>query len=125
MSLFGNLFSGLVSRPYTKVSAEQARELVDKERALLVDVREDGEWSAGRAPQARHIRLADLPRRMNELPKNRPVVTVCRSGHRSARAAATLGRAGYTVYNLHGGMHAWARAGHPVVAGGRRPGVVA
>ena len=59
------------------------------------------------------------------MPANRTVITVCRSGHRSARAAALLARDGHDVVNLAGGMHAWARAGLPVVASGGRPGRIA
>jgi rhodanese-related sulfurtransferase len=55
---------------------------------------------------------------------NRTVVTVCRWGARSARAAALLAREGHDVVNLSGGMHTWARAGLPVVASGSRPGQV-
>ena len=64
-------------------------------------------------------------RRMKDLPPRRTVITVCRSGHRSARAAALLAREGREVVNLSGGMNAWARAGLPVVAGGGGPGRVA
>ena len=53
------------------------------------------------------------------------MVTVCRSGARSARAASLLARQGREVSNLAGGMHAWARAGPPVVARGGGPGHVA
>jgi rhodanese-related sulfurtransferase len=53
------------------------------------------------------------------------VVTICRSGHRSARAAALLASQGREVVNLAGGMRAWARAGLPVVAADGRPGQVA
>ncbi|MFI5066551.1 MAG: rhodanese-like domain-containing protein [Streptosporangiales bacterium] len=52
------------------------------------------------------------------------MVTVCRSGARSARAAALLAREGREVVNLSGGMRAWARAGLPVVASGGGPGQV-
>ena len=81
--------------------------------------------SSGHAPGARHIPLSHLPARMKDLPPQRTVVTVCRSGHRSALAARMLAREGREVINLSGGMHAWARAGLPVVAaGGHRPGGV-
>jgi len=106
-----------------KVGPAQARELLD-EGAILLDVREDAEWRAGHAPKARHIPLSRLPGRVRDLPPNRTVVTVCRSGARSARAAALLAREGRDVVNLAGGMHAWARAGLPVVASGGRPGQV-
>ena len=53
------------------------------------------------------------------------MVTVCRSGHRSALAARMLAREGREVINLSGGMRAWARGGLPVVAAGGRAGRVA
>jgi rhodanese-related sulfurtransferase len=106
-----------------KVSPVQARELADQ-GALLLDVREDAEWRAGHAPKARHIPLRQLPGRVQDLPPDRTVVTVCRSGARSARAATLLARQGRQAVNLSGGMHAWARAGLPVIASGGRPGQV-
>jgi rhodanese-related sulfurtransferase len=106
-----------------KASADQARQL-QRQGAILLDVREDSEWRAGHAPGARHIPLSRLPARMKDLPPSRTVITVCRSGHRSARAAALLAREGREVVNLSGGMNAWARAGLPVVAGGGGPGRV-
>ena len=116
--------SGWLSRLFParpKVGPEQARELLDQ-GAILLDVREDAEWRAGHAPKARHIPLSRLPARLRDVPPNRTVVTVCRSGARSARAAALLAREGRHVVNLPGGMHAWARAGLPIVASGGRPG---
>ena len=78
--------------------------------AILLDVREAPEWRAGHAPGARQIPLSHLPARMKDLPPQRTVVTVCRSGHGSALAARMLAR---EVINLSGGMHARARAGRP------------
>jgi rhodanese-related sulfurtransferase len=114
----GRLFPG---RP--KAGAEQARQLM-RQGAILLDVREAPEWRAGHAPGARHIPLSRLPARLKDLPPQRTVVTVCRSGHRSALAARMLARQGREVISLSGGMHAWARAGLPVVAAGGRPGRV-
>ena len=120
MSVLKNIFS----KPYGTVSAPQAAALADG-GAVLLDVREPQEWQAGHAPRARHIPLGQIARRAGELPKGRTVVTVCRSGARSARAAALLAADGREVSNLAGGMHAWARAGLPVVARGGGPGRVA
>jgi rhodanese-related sulfurtransferase len=114
----------LFSKPYQSVSPAQAAALADG-GALLLDVREPYEWQAGHAPRARHSPLGQLPRRVAELPDRRAVVTVCRSGARSARAAAMLARDGREVSNLAGGMRAWARAGLPVVARGGGAGRVA
>jgi len=114
----------LFTKPYATVSAGQAAAMAD-EGAVILDVREPHEWQAGHAPKARHIPLGQLARRAGELPRGRAVVTVCRSGARSGRAAALLAREGLEVSNLTGGMHAWARAGLPVVARGGAPGHVA
>jgi rhodanese-related sulfurtransferase len=114
----GRLFA---SRP--EVGPARAQDL-QAQGAVLLDVREDAEWQAGHAPKARHIPLHRLPARLGDLPSNRTVITVCRSGGRSARAAALLAREGRDVLNLAGGMHAWAQAGLPVVASGGRPGRV-
>jgi rhodanese-related sulfurtransferase len=114
----------IFSRPYEKVSAADAAVLAER-GAILLDVREAHEWQAGHAPRARHIPLGQISRRAAELPSGRAVVTVCRSGARSARAAVLLARQGREVSSLSGGMHAWARAGLPVVARGGGPGRVA
>jgi rhodanese-related sulfurtransferase len=91
--------------------------------AVLLDVREPGEWQAGHAPQADHIPLGQLEDRLAELPRNRQIITVCRSGHRSVLAAQQLAACGYQAINLTGGMTAWAYAGLPVVtATGHSPG---
>ena len=58
--------------------------------------------------------LTQLGRRMETLPRDRTIVAVCASGHRSAVAARALRRAGFEVENLKGGMHAWAGQGLPV-----------
>jgi rhodanese-related sulfurtransferase len=92
---------------------------------LLVDVREAWEWALGRVAVARHIPLDELRRRAGELPRDRKVVVVCRSGHRSARATRVLRSAGVDAVNLDGGLRAWSAAGLPLVTGGREPGRVA
>ncbi len=115
---------GGLFRRQPRASAEQASQRV-RQGAILLDVREGPEWRAGHAPGARHIPLSHLPARMKDLPPQRTVVTVCRSGHRSALAARMLAREGREVINLSGGMHAWARAGLPVVAARDRTGRVA
>ena len=118
------MLRNLFSKPYQTVTAAQAAALADG-GAVLLDVREPHEWQAGHAPRARHIPLSQLARRAAELPERRALVTVCRSGARSARAAAMLARQGREVSNLAGGMRAWAQAGLPVIARGGGAGRVA
>lgn len=104
------------------VSVDEAVELVEG-GALLLDVREESEWEQGRAPQATHVALADVPDRLDELDKGRVIVCVCRSGGRSARAGQFLAEQGFDVVNLAGGMTAWAEQDQPLVADGDEPSV--
>jgi rhodanese-related sulfurtransferase len=80
----------------------------------LLDVREDDEWRAGHAPQAVHIPLSELNQRAREVPNDRDIYVICRSGHRSAQAVAAFNNAGWTSSNVEGGMHAWEAAGRPM-----------
>ena len=84
------------------------------QRVQVVDVREPEELShgLGRIDGALLVPLGQLQARLGELPRDRPIVTVCRSGARSARAAAMLGKAGFAeVANLNGGMLRWRAEG--------------
>jgi len=104
---------GLFS-PGKRIDAQRAAELLASGAATPLDVRQDIEWKHGHIRGAAHIPLAHVSRRASQLPDNKTIITVCRSGHRSALAARKLRRAGYQVENLHGGMKAWAKAGHPL-----------
>ena len=84
--------------------------------AFLLDVREDDEWTAGHAPEAVHVRLGELGARLGELPGDREVDIVCRSGNRSAYAAQALAFRGLTTINVSDGMTGWAVAGRPMVS---------
>ncbi len=91
---------------------------------VLLDVREDDEWAAGRAPGAVHIPLYELPDRLAELPEGRPLSVVCRVGGRSAQATAWLLAQGVDARNVAGGMLAWAQLGLPVEGDVDRPWIV-
>jgi rhodanese-related sulfurtransferase len=97
-------------------AAELAKWLDEQpEKFRIVDVREMGEIAAGTIPGAEPMPLATVPLRMNDLAREQPLVMICRSGARSAQACAFLQQHGYdNVYNLRGGMFAWAGAGQPI-----------
>lgn len=102
--------------------AEAATIAASDPRVVLLDVREPGEWAAGHAPGAQHVPLGQL--RSVDLVGASAVITVCRSGNRSARAARLLAAAGVEANNMSGGMLAWARAGLSVVRDDGGPGTV-
>ena len=90
----------------------------------VLDVRYPNEWEAGHIDGAVHIPVDDVAERMEELDRDRPVVTVCRSGQRSERTAHWLAAEGFEADNLDGGMEAWAAAGLDYRGAGGAPGTV-
>ncbi len=87
--------------------------------AFVLDVRQPEEWAAGHVPDATLIPLGELASRVNEVPKDRQVVVVCRSGNRSAQGRDILLGAGHpSVTSMAGGMNDWAAAGYPTATGG-------
>ena len=109
---------------FEEIDATTANAQVE-DGAFLLDVRNDDEWEVGHAPAATLVPLGQLSDRVEELPTDRRIVVVCRSGARSGRAAAARVGAGYDAVNLAGGMQAWAAVGLPVVTDAGEPGGVA
>jgi rhodanese-related sulfurtransferase len=100
-----------------EVGAMQAVQLLNRQDAVMIDVREPAEFSAGHAPNARNIPLAQLDKRIGELEKfkNRPAIIVCQAGSRAHSATALLKKAGFAeVFVLAGGINAWQQANMPV-----------
>lgn len=103
------------------VTVSEATLLINREDAVVLDVRETHEWSAGHIPNARHVALGQLQKHLSELEKfkGKPVIVCCASGNRSSSACGTLKRAGFErVFNLSGGIGAWTSAGLPVTTKG-------
>lgn len=102
------------------IAADEARnQLVNDTTIVLLDVRTESEYrgEAGHLANALLIPFQDLEKRLGELTlyKGRTIIVYCRSGHRSANAAAFLAQHGFRVYNLEGGILRWNEAGYPVV----------
>lgn len=102
-----------MSAPAVDVS-EAARRFRAGE-ALLLDVREPYELRAASVPGALHIPLRQLPARLAELPKDRPILVLCHHGGRSQTVADWLAPQGYRAANVAGGIDAWADAVDPSV----------
>ncbi|QYJ02794.1 rhodanese-like domain-containing protein [Nocardioides panacisoli] len=84
------------------------------EGAVLVDVREPGEYAEGHVPAAVNIPMGQLPRRTDELDSDLPVHVICASGNRSSAMTDVLAGAGFAAVNVRGGTQAWADSGRPV-----------
>lgn len=111
-SFFGNRIRGIKD-----VDHIAATQLINRQNALVLDVREQGEYDSGHILNSKLIPLGGLRERIGELEKYRgsPIVVVCRSGMRSASACALLGKQGFAqTYNLEGGVMAWQKASLPL-----------
>src|SRR5262245_36599058 len=86
------------------------------EGVTLLDVREHDELSIASVAGARHIPMREIPARLAELDRDRPIVVMCHSGGRSRRVADYLSSNGFQqVFNLRGGIDAWSTEIDPQV----------
>jgi rhodanese-related sulfurtransferase len=98
------------------VNAAEAVRLINREKAVLIDVSEPAEYAAGHAAGSRSVPLASLETSKN-LPSNKalPLVVVCPTGARASRAVAQLRKLGFqNARSLGGGLGAWREANLPI-----------
>lgn len=109
--------------PSVDVAEADRRLREDPARPILLDVREMNEFVDVRAPGAMLLPTSALAARIAEVPPDRPLLIVCRTGVRSAAVTGFLARSGRPdVFNVTGGMEAWERAGLPIKHGPIEPG---
>ena len=111
--------AGLPTESSQGATVGQLRQrLAGNDPPLVLDVRQRDEFERGHVPGALHLMAGDLPDRLAELPRDRPIATICTVGYRSAVAAGLLRRAGFAdVIWISGGVPAWQAAGFPVARG--------
>ena len=118
------IFSFLIRPPSrNSVSPNQATQLINREDAQVVDVREADEYSAGHLADSRNIPLAQLAERASELDRFKivPVILVCQTGARTPGAVKQLEKLGFAkVHDLEGGINAWREAGLPLKKGSKK-----
>lgn len=110
--LFGRLL-----RPGSDVGTLEAVQLINRRDAVVIDVRDAGEYAAGHVAGAKHIPETQLAGRLKELEKfkARPIIVSCRTGSRAGSAGAILRKQGFgEVFVLRGGIAAWQQAGMPL-----------
>jgi rhodanese-related sulfurtransferase len=116
----GMLLWPLVGRRFSsvrEVGALRATQLINRQNAVMLDLRESKDYDGGHVPNAVHIPLSQLASRASELGKftSRPLIAYCDRGSQSRGAGSALSKLGFAeVYTLQGGVRAWAAAGLPV-----------
>ncbi len=99
------------------VSVTDAVNLINREKAVVVDVCEPAEFAAGHVTNARNVPLASIAAGVKGLPTNKtlPLIVVCASGARAGNAAAKLRELGFEqTHVLAGGLKAWREANMPI-----------
>lgn len=115
---FLNLVNDAKQRIKEETFRETKKRLDDGEKLILVDTREDGEWSRGHIPGAIHLGRGIIERDIEKTIPDRttPIVLYCGGGFRSALAADSLQKMGYrNVISMDGGWRGWTEAGFPVI----------
>ncbi len=111
------LFISSKNTPSVEISPAQAFAKY-QQGAFFLDVRSQNEWDQFHIAGSTLIPLDELQNRLNELPKNKDIVVVCLSGHRSPSGVAILQQAGFKhVTCLSGGLQAWMDANYPIERG--------
>ena len=112
---------------FVNVSVEEARGMIEKADVFVLDVRTPAEFNSSHIKGANLIPVRNasgsnlnpdllLEARINEVPKNKKILVYCRTGRRSDAASTILANAGYSVYNMAGGITSWIDTGYPVVS---------
>ncbi|MBO9130891.1 rhodanese-like domain-containing protein [Bacillus sp. 165] len=92
----------------TITTEELQKRIAGEETLYLVDVREDEEVESGKIPEAVHIKMGDIPSKLDFFDKENEYIFICRSGMRSERVCEYLQEQGFKVVNMEGGMLNWA-----------------
>jgi len=105
------------SQGFKEISPADAVQLINKENALVLDVREANERGQGSIIDAKHIALSNLPEKVSSLSKDKdkPILVFCKMGNRTSQACKLLLKNSYTkVFGLKGGITAWIADQMPV-----------
>lgn len=98
------------------VSVDEAYQLY-QDGTFVLDVRTLEEWNEFHAPNTTLIPKEELASRLDELPKDKPIVVVCRTGNRSQEGRDILLQAGFNATSMNGGLDQWRDSGYPIVSG--------
>lgn len=106
--------------PYWRINVDEAKSMLDRGNAVVIDVRQPDEWAAGHIKGALHIPVDDVLARVDELPKSKALLFICAQGVRSGLAcemAAAMGVDTKRLYNIEDGTAPWIEKGYPTERG--------
>ena len=98
----------------SSVSTDEAYQMYQQSGTFTVDVRTQEEWDEYHAPNTTLIPLDQLQNRLSEVPKDKEILVVCRSGNRSQQGRDILLSAGYNATSMAGGLKEWYAKGYPI-----------
>jgi rhodanese-related sulfurtransferase len=118
-SLAGLLLTTVATAAMQNITATDMQKITKKTPDIyLLDVRTLGEYTQKRIKGARLIPIDQIQSRINEIPKNRPIIVICETGMRSAQVGRYLDSLGYPgIYNLSQGIMGWQLRGYPIESG--------
>jgi len=90
-----------------EINVKEAKKLLDEKKAYLLDVREKEEFEFVNIKPDKCVTLMNVQKIVNELPKEKPILVICRTGNRSLAAASYLKSLGFDASNIKGGLFAW------------------
>jgi rhodanese-related sulfurtransferase len=116
-----SFLESLFGKPLPSITAAEAQaQLNGPKPPMLIDVREPSEFQMGHVAGAKLIPLGQLQRKLDTLPKDRPILCFCQSGSRSGAATRLLLTAGYNATNIQGGLIGWQMARLPLKKTGQK-----
>jgi rhodanese-related sulfurtransferase len=100
--------TGCSGGTYKNITADEAKDLIDEGKVVVIDVRTPEEYNSGHIPEAELVPLQVIDGMSSELIKDKSYLIVCRSGNRSQQASEILAEKGFKdIYNMSGGMNSW------------------
>jgi len=96
------------------VSVDEAYQMYQRDDVFVIDVRTQEEWDEYHAPNTTLIPLDELPNRLSEVPADKEILVICRSGNRSQPGRDILLDAGFRAVSMEGGLKAWYAKGYPI-----------
>ncbi len=101
--------------PFTRITVQEAKEMIDRGGVQLIDTRNPDEHAGGHAPGALLMPHMSVPAQTDKLQQETDLLFICKSGYRSALACEFAAAAGFSrLFNVEGGHDAWQAAGYPM-----------